>query len=78
MSRRGLFHKTFFFIIYGHFAVMYRIFAIYEQIYSQNWAVTTNLLFTDPSSFTELALIFLSRASCLSYSECKVGEQLVN
>ena len=39
---RGLFHKTFFFVIYGHFAVNYGIFTIYEQIYGQNLAVTTN------------------------------------
>ena len=39
---RGLFHKTFFFVIYGHFAVNYGIFSIYEQIYGQNLAVTTN------------------------------------
>ena len=38
----GLFHKTFFFVIYGHFAVNYEIFSIYEQIYGQNLAVTTN------------------------------------
>ena len=38
----GLLHKTFFFVIYGHFAVNYGIFAIYEQIYGQNLAVTTN------------------------------------
>ena len=38
----GLFHKTFFFVIYGHFAINYRIFAIYEQIYGQNLDVTTN------------------------------------
>ena len=35
----GLFHKTFSFVIYGHFAVNY---GIYEQIYGQNLAVTTN------------------------------------
>ena len=40
---RYLFHKTFSFIIYGHFGVNYRIFAIYEQIYNQNLAITTNL-----------------------------------
>ena len=39
----GLFHKTFFFIIYVHFAINYGIVAIYEQIYGQNLAVTTNL-----------------------------------
>ena len=39
---RGLFHKTFFFLIYSHFAVKYRIFAIYEQIYGQNLAIATN------------------------------------
>ena len=39
----GQFHKTFFFVIYGHFAVNYGIFAIYEQIYGQNLAITTNL-----------------------------------
>ena len=33
LRSRGLFHKTFFFVFYGHFAVNYRIFAIYEQIY---------------------------------------------
>ena len=38
----GLFHKTFFFVIYGHFAVNYKIFAIYEQIYGQNLAVAQN------------------------------------
>ena len=38
----GLFHKTFFFVIYGYFAVNYGIFKIYEQIHSQNLAVTTN------------------------------------
>ena len=38
----GLFHKTFFFVNYGHFAVNYQIFAIYEQIYGQNLAITTN------------------------------------
>ena len=41
-TTRGLFHKTFFFVIYGHFAVNYGIFSIYEQIYGQNLAVTTN------------------------------------
>ena len=39
---QGMFHKTFLFVIYGHFAGKYRIFAIYEQIYSQNLAITTN------------------------------------
>ena len=38
----SLFHKTFFFVIYIHFAVNYEIFTIYEQIYGQNFAVTTN------------------------------------
>ena len=32
----GLFHKTFFFVIYGKMAVNYGIMAHYEQIYSQN------------------------------------------
>ena len=41
-ANRSLFHKTFFFVIYGHFAVNYGIFTIYEQIYGQNLAVTTN------------------------------------
>ena len=39
---RGLFHKTFSFTIYGHFAINYGIFAIYEQIYGQNLAIITN------------------------------------
>ena len=38
----GLFHKAFFFVIYGKMAVNYVIFAIYEQIYGQYLAVTTN------------------------------------
>ena len=42
LETNGLFHKTFFFIIYGHFAVNYGILAIYEQIYGQNLVVTTN------------------------------------
>ena len=29
--------------MYGHFAINYGIFAIYDQIYGQNLAVTTNL-----------------------------------
>ena len=37
-----LFHKAFFFVIYGKMAVNYIIFAIYEQIYGQYLAVTTN------------------------------------
>ena len=47
-SSWGQFHKTFFFVIYGHFAINYGILAIYEQIYGQNLAVTTNPQFTDP------------------------------
>ena len=39
---RGLFHKTFFSVIYDKMAVNYGILAIYEQIYSQNLAVITN------------------------------------
>ena len=39
---RGLFHKTFFLVIYDKMAVNYGILAIYEQIYSQNLAVITN------------------------------------
>ena len=38
----SLFHKAFFFVIYGKMAVNYVIFAIYEQIYGQYLAVTTN------------------------------------
>ena len=38
----SLFHKTFFFVIYDKIAVNYGILAIYEQIYGQNLAVTTN------------------------------------
>ena len=38
----GLFHRTSFFVIYDKMAVNYRILAIYEQIYGQNLAVTTN------------------------------------
>ena len=34
--------KTFFFVIFGHFSVNYGIFAINEQIYGQNLAITTN------------------------------------
>ena len=35
-----------FFVIYGHFAVNYGIFAIYEQFYVQNLGVTTNPVLT--------------------------------
>ena len=41
-DNHGLFNKTFFFIIYCQFAVNYRILAIYEQIYGQNLAISTN------------------------------------
>ena len=42
-KNRNLLHKTFIFVIYGHFAVNYGIFSIYEQICGQNLAVNTNL-----------------------------------
>ena len=38
LTSGGLFHKTFFFVIYGKMSVNYRTFAIYEQ----NVAVSTN------------------------------------
>ena len=39
---KGLFHKTFFFVIHYKLAINYKILAIYEKIYGQNLAVTTN------------------------------------
>ena len=39
---RGLFHKTFFYVIYCHFAVNYGNLVIYEQVYGQNLAITTH------------------------------------
>ena len=34
-------------------AIIYVIFAIYEQIYGKNLAITTNPYFTDQKSFME-------------------------
>ena len=39
---RDLFNKTFVFVFYSKMAINYGIFAIYEQIYGQNLALTTN------------------------------------
>ena len=38
----GAYSIKHFFVIYGHFAINYGIFAIYEQCYGQNLVVTTN------------------------------------